>query len=65
MISFFLVPSYAAVQFKQQKLVAHDGAAEDFFSFSLAISDNTALIGSFKSDDDVMGVNVARLTFSL
>ncbi|MFT6989668.1 MAG: hypothetical protein ACJASL_001641 [Paraglaciecola sp.] len=57
MISFFLAPSYAAVQFKQQKLLAHDGAAEDFFSFSLAISDNTALIGSFKSDD-VLGADV-------
>jgi hypothetical protein len=54
----FLIPAYATAQFKQQKLLAHDGATEDFFSFSLAISEDTALIGSFKSDDDNMGVNV-------
>jgi hypothetical protein len=58
LISFFLFTPYAAVQFKQQKRLAHDGAAEDFFSFSLAISDNIALIGSFKSDDDVLGADV-------
>ena len=56
----FLIPAYVNANgpFKQQKLIALDGAAEDFFSFSLAISDDTALIGSFKSDDKVMGVNV-------
>jgi hypothetical protein len=52
-----LIPAFAATQFKQQKLLAHDGAAEDFFSFSLAISDDIALIGSFKSDDDIIGVD--------
>ena len=52
-----LIPAFAGTQFKQQKLLAHDGAPEDFFSFSLAISGDIALIGSFKSDDDVIGVD--------
>lgn len=53
-----LVPAFAETQFKQQKLVANDGAAQDFFSFSLAISNDIALIGSFKSDDEVIGADV-------
>jgi hypothetical protein len=47
----------AATEFSQQKLVAHDGAAEDFFSFSLAISNDIALVGAFKSDDEIMGID--------
>jgi hypothetical protein len=54
----FFDSAHAATHFKQQKLIAHDGASEDFFSFSLAISNDTALIGSFKSDDDVLGADV-------
>jgi hypothetical protein len=53
----FLIPAYAATQLKQQKLLAHDGAPEDFFGFSLAISDDIALVGSYKSDDGVMGID--------
>ena len=58
LILSFICPAYAAIQFKQQKLLAHDGAPNDFFSFSVAIFDDIALIGSFKSDDEVMGVDV-------
>ena len=54
---FLFLPTLAASQFTQQKLLAGDGATEDFFSFSLAISRDTALIGSFKSDDKVRGVD--------
>lgn len=57
LLLFFFIPAFAGTQFKQQKLLAHDGAPEDFFSFSLAIYDDIALIGSFKSDDDVIGVD--------
>ena len=47
----FLVPAYAASPSKQQKLLAHDGAPEDFFSFSLAIYADTALISAMHQDD--------------
>ena len=42
--------STAKPAFPQQKIVASDGATEDFFSFSVAIHKDTALIGAFKAD---------------
>jgi hypothetical protein len=61
-----LFTTYATAQFNQQKLLAHDGSTEDSFSFSLAISEDTALIGSFKYDDDVMGIDAgAAYVFTL
>ena len=38
------------------KLIANDGAAGDFFGFSVALSGDTALIGALKDDDDTLGV---------
>ncbi|NEQ41635.1 MAG: hypothetical protein F6K40_37765 [Okeania sp. SIO3I5] len=34
------------------KLTAPDGSVEDYFGYSVAISDNTALIGSYKDDNN-------------
>tara|TARA_R110002167_G_scaffold82084_2_gene224217 strand:- start:3433 stop:4698 length:1266 start_codon:yes stop_codon:yes gene_type:complete len=47
----------AQTKLSQQKLVAFDGAAEDFFGFSLAISNDIALVGAFKSDDEIAGID--------
>jgi hypothetical protein len=41
----------------QQKLTANDGAAGDFFGYSVGISGNTLVIGAFL---DVIGTNVAQ-----
>jgi hypothetical protein len=35
---------------KQQKLLPHDGKAEDQFGYSVAIDDTTALVGAHKAD---------------
>ena len=35
-----------------QKLTAPDGAADDWFGWSVAVSDTTALVGSFRDDDN-------------
>ncbi|MBR9814373.1 hypothetical protein GYB61_11025, partial [bacterium] len=40
-----------AVWSQQQKLTASDGAADDQFGFSVALSGDTALIGAFGDDD--------------
>ncbi|PHR57987.1 MAG: hypothetical protein COA43_11470 [Robiginitomaculum sp.] len=47
----------AATPYSQQKLTANDGASEDFFGYSVALSDDTAVIGSFKDDDQILGVD--------
>ena len=39
----------------QQKLVASDGASDDFFGYSVALSGDTAVIGAFKDDDQILG----------
>ncbi|PHZ84471.1 FG-GAP repeat protein [Paremcibacter congregatus] len=39
------------------KLLAHDGAPEDFFGFDVAISGDTLVVGALKSDDDIKGVD--------
>jgi len=39
----------------QQKLIADDGASDDFFGYSAALSDDTAVIGSFNDDDQILG----------
>jgi hypothetical protein len=43
--------------FQQAKLTASDGAANDFFGISVAISGDTAVVGSYQSD---VGGNVDR-----
>lgn len=52
-----MAPIVSATQFKQQKLIAKDGAAEDSFGYSVAVSHNTALVGSHKSDDETVGAD--------
>lgn len=47
----------AATPYTQQKLVANDGVAEDFFGYSVALSGDTAVVGSFKDDDQILGVD--------
>lgn len=37
---------------QQQKLLATDGATEDWFGYSVAIDGNTAVIGAIKDDDN-------------
>ncbi|MBN1795656.1 MAG: FG-GAP repeat protein, partial [Sedimentisphaerales bacterium] len=37
---------------QQAKLLASDGAAEDYFGFSVAISGDTAIIGAYSDDDN-------------
>lgn len=41
----------------QQKILAKDGATEDFFGFSVAISGDTAIVGAFKADDEANGTD--------
>ncbi|MEP4052501.1 MAG: FG-GAP repeat protein [Litorimonas sp.] len=38
-----------------QKILASDGAPDDFFGFSVAISGDTALVGALSDDDDLSG----------
>ncbi len=40
------------VWIEQQKLTASDGAANDFFGFSVAVSGDTAVIGAYQHDDN-------------
>jgi hypothetical protein len=42
---------------QQAKLIAVDGAAGDWFGYSVALSGDTALIGAHFNDDDVNGVD--------
>ena len=37
---------------QRAKLLASDGAANDYFGFSVAISGNTAVVGAYGDDDD-------------
>jgi hypothetical protein len=39
------------------KLLADDGATNDFFGFSVALSGDTAVIGALRDDNDVNGVD--------
>jgi len=41
----------------QQKLIPNDGSSEDFFGYSVALSGDTAVIGAFKDDDPILGVD--------
>ncbi len=57
LLLFFAVSACATTPREQEKLLAGDGAPDDFFGYSVALSGDTALIGAFKDDDDVMGVD--------
>ena len=48
----FSAPSWALSTVEAQKILASDGAAGDQFGFSVAISGDTAVIGSFGDDDN-------------
>lgn len=47
----------AATPSTQQKLMANDGAPEDFFGYSVALSGDTVVVGSFKDDNQILGVD--------
>ncbi len=55
-ISFCLIvgttPAYADLGDQLAKLLADDGAADDLFGFSVAISGATAIVGADRNDDN-------------
>jgi len=51
------MPGWAVTPVEVAKLVADDGATNDFFGFSVALSGDTAVIGAFRDSDDVKGVD--------
>jgi len=57
LLIFIAVSACATAPAEEVKLLADDGAQGDFFGFSVALSGDTALIGAFNDDDDVMGVD--------
>ncbi|MEP2101668.1 MAG: FG-GAP repeat protein [Parasphingorhabdus sp.] len=57
LLSLIYAPVLAAKPVEQQKLLADDGASEDFFGFSVAISGDTAIIGAFRADDEDIGID--------
>ena len=44
--------AWAMMPVEVAKLVAEDGVANDFFGFSISLSDDTALIGALRDDDN-------------
>ncbi len=61
LILSFLTPLDSFTPPKQQKILAGDGASEDFFGFSVAISGNAAIVGAFRADDEIRGVDVGAV----
>ncbi|GAA0465503.1 hypothetical protein GCM10009096_02620 [Parasphingorhabdus litoris] len=61
MLSLIHAPTLAANPIEQQKLLAEDGASEDFFGFSVAISGDTAVAGAFRADDEDIGVDAGAV----
>ena len=60
LVSVFLLIVMSALvarPLEEVKLLADDGAANDFFGYSVALSGNTALVGAFRDDDEVKGVD--------
>jgi hypothetical protein len=52
------MPAWAVTPVEEVKLLADDGAPNDFFGFSVALSGDTAVIGATKVDDDIRGVDM-------
>ena len=52
------ISAWAMTSVEKVKLLADDGAPNDFFGFSVALSGDTAVIGATKVDDDIRGVDV-------
>ena len=48
----------AQLYIEQTKLLADDGEANDFFGYSVAVFEDTVVVGAFKVDDDKLGDNV-------
>jgi len=46
------ISAWAKMPAEVAKLIAEDGANNDFFGFSIALSDDTAVIGSLRDDDN-------------
>jgi len=55
LLCFSAMPTLAH---EQTKLVATDGAANDFFGYNVALSKDTAVIGAYKVDDKQRGEDV-------
>ncbi len=53
-----VMTAWAAKSGEEAKLVAADGASGDSFGFDVAVSGDTAVIGAFKDDDTVKGVDL-------
>ncbi len=51
------MPAWSVTPVEVAKLLADDGATNDFFGFSVALSGDTAVIGAFRDSDDVKGVD--------
>ena len=52
-----VMPTWSVTPVEVAKLLADDGATNDFFGFSVALSGDTAVIGAFRDSDDVKGVD--------
>ena len=52
------ISTWAASHDDQIKLLANDGAANDFFGYNVAMSGDTIIVGAFKDDDEIRGVDV-------
>jgi hypothetical protein len=50
-----VMPAWAATPVELAKLLADDGAGNDSFGFSVALSGDTALVGAFRDSDDEKG----------
>ena len=50
--------AWAVTPVEEVKLLADDGAPNDFFGFNVALFGDTAVIGATKVDDEIRGVNV-------
>lgn len=53
-----VMPAPAHMYVEQAKLLATDGAANDFFGYSVALSEDTAVIGAYRVDADMQGDDV-------
>lgn len=52
LLSAFVISACAITPVQQTKLVAGDRQPDDFFGYSVALSDQTALVGAYKDDND-------------
>lgn len=52
-----ILSAKAAPLIGEAKILAEDGKTNDFFGFDVALTENTALVGAFKDDDDVRGID--------